>query len=247
MPNEYTFTLTPDINYTIDVPFWNITADKITLNGKVKNGFAITNCNTTILDLTDLDMSELTHTNEMFNLVTCQKLLFSKHTSNKLTDTSSMFNCCNIENADLSLLNTSNVTNMSKMFNYSTFKNLNITNLNMKNVIDTSYMFHHVTIINLIHTLDLLNVKTAVSMFDNAHIDYLNLVNFKINSSADIMYMFADAHINCLEWNTLYQLKYAKNISSIFHNCTIEKLNLRSIANVDVSFLKKFFDAIKAI
>ena len=103
------------------------------------------NPNSTQLDLSNLDTSELTSLNGAFghfNLLV--SIIFGNNfnTSN-VTDMMGLFvNCSSLTTLNLSSFNTTNVTNMTGVFyNCSSLTTLDLSNFNFTNVLDMNTMF----------------------------------------------------------------------------------------------------------
>ena len=141
---------------------------------------------TEIEGLNQVDTSEVTKMNQMFN--SCESLEYldlSGFNTNKVTDMHSMFaGCKKLSSIDLHSFDTSSVTDMSFMFfGCTSLTSLDLRNFNTAKVTDMSYMFGSN---NSLTSLDLRNFDTVKvtdmrNMFSNStRLKTLNISSFQM-------------------------------------------------------------------
>ena len=164
--------------------------------------------NAEIIDLANVDTSNVTNMNGMF--YDCKKLRslnISNFDTSNVTQMYDMFEgCSSLESLDLSNFNTSNVTNMQYMFrDCSALKSLDLSNFDMKKVTWPAYIY------GMFYGLDSLQVlKTPKAMdhnpelIQNAQFDYLmhDIVNdvYYENLSVENTTLYNEA--NCSKTTT---------------------------------------------
>ena len=108
------------------------------------------------LDLTKLNVFNITNMADMFSNAKFTSLNFNGFNTSNVTNMSYMFYYCReLTSLDLSSFNTSNVTDMSYMFYYCReLASLDLSSFNTSNVTDMSWMFRYA---NKLATLDISN------------------------------------------------------------------------------------------
>lgn len=153
--------------------------------------------NLTSLDFTNLDTSNVTNMESMFN--GCNMLtsldLSSFDTSNVTSMTSMFYKCTDLVSLNVSSFNTSNVTKMYYMFrDCSSIISLNLSNFNTSNVTNMGNMFSgckYITSLD-ISNFDTSNVTNMGSMFSNCtSLTSLDLSHFNTSKVTIMGYMFS--------------------------------------------------------
>lgn len=125
-----------------------------------------------ILDLSNLDTSNVTNMGGMFNDFAGKGVLdLSNFNTSNVTDMGSMFASSSFYALDLSSFDTSNVTNMGAMFQYATrIVNLDLSNFDTSNVTDMNNMFQGDNKLNYLNITgwNTINVTVMNNMFDGA-------------------------------------------------------------------------------
>ncbi len=170
-----------------------------------------------VIDLENLDTSNVTDMHDMFNQCTnLKKLNISNLNTSKVMNMGYMFNSCsNLVELDLNSWDTSNVTDMYRMFYQCTnLKKLNISNLNTSKVMNMGYMFNSCS--NLVeldlNSWDTSNVANASFMFcDCTNLKKLNVSNWKLTSVTSIDRTFKDTinlkFLDLNDWNLNENIK----------------------------------------
>ena len=152
--------------------------------------------NVTIMDLSNLDTSNVTNMFVMFQR--CEKLqnldLSSFDTSN-VTNMNAMFNnCYDLQILNLKGFDTKNVIEMQKTFQgLKSLENLDLSSFNTSNVTNMKGMFANCEKLSDIKmsNFDVSNVTNMMAIFQNCKsLQTLDLSNFNIETIEDVSYMF---------------------------------------------------------
>ena len=182
--------------------------------------------NVTNIDLSNLDTSNVTNMESMFD--TCRSLtsldLSNFNTSNVINMSYMFRDCVSLASLDLSNWNTSNVTNMGNMFgDCESLTSLDLSHLNTSSVRTMVSMFAGC---NKLTSLDLSNwntsnVITMADMFDYCiSLTSLNLSNLDTSSVTDMNYMFYDC--TNLSGSITIMNPNITEYSNMFINCSTE-------------------------
>ena len=145
----------------------------------------------TTLDVSNFDTRKVTSMSDMFANINVSKLDLSNFDTSNVTDMSDMFNNSNIPTLDLSSFNTNHITRMSYMFNNTSVTNLDLSSFNTSNVTDMRYMFQSSTPEKIdLSSFDTSNVKSMYSMFYKSKVKILNLSNFNTSKVTNMASMF---------------------------------------------------------
>ena len=210
------------------------------------------------IDLTYLDLSNVTDMNHMFYEDTkLEKIIWPDDLdTSKVIDMSYLFGKCeSLSEIDVSNFDTSNVTNMRSMFyNCSKLTELDVSNFDTSNVTDMSYMFYKNTELNNldISSFDTSNVTSMRSMFYNcSKLIELDVSNFDTSNVEEMNFMFMGCSslksIDVSNFNT----SKVTTMKSLFNNCnSLEQLDLNNFdtSNVtDMSFMFQYCNNLKTL
>lgn len=149
----------------------------------------------TRISFDNIDTSNVTSMNGMFNGVASTSLDLSSFDTSKVTDMTWMFaQCPNLASLDVSGFNTSNVTEMSEMFaDCENLKELDLSNFNTKNITNMSNMFYKCTNLTSLDLsgFDTSNVTNMYSMFSECS----NLANIYVGSKWSTEKVTNDGHM----------------------------------------------------
>jgi len=205
---------------------------------------APTNRELSLLEILELNTTELTNCSRMF--IACQNVTSINTegwTLNKVTNMHTMFYKCNsLTTLDVSNWDTSNVTSMEYMFCYcNNLTTLDVSNFDTKNVTDMSYMFYNCNKLTQldISNWDTSNVTSMYYMFyycnnltslDVSNWDTINVTNMNsmFNSTSKLQYIRCN---NTSTINTLASLLPSRTSS------TQGKIITTSSTNIDTTTL----------
>lgn len=149
----------------------------------------------TRISFDNIDTSNVTSMNGMFNGVASTSLDLSSFDTSKVTDMTWMFaQCPNLTSLDVSGFNTSNVTEMSEMFaDCENLKELDLSNFNTKNITNMGSMFYKCTNLTSLDLsgFDTSNVTNMYSMFSECS----NLANIYVGSKWSTEKVTNDGHM----------------------------------------------------
>ena len=150
------------------------------------------------INLTNLDTSNVTHMNHLFNF--CENLInldLSNFDTSKVKSMAAMFSVNrNLESINFgNKFDTSNVTNMGSMFNTcSSLTSLDLSNFNTSQVTNMSFMFVGFPNIELnLSGFDTSNVTNMMSMFESSKLSTLDISSFDTSNVTIMSWMFSDA------------------------------------------------------
>ena len=152
--------------------------------------------NVTIMDLSNLDTSNVTNMFVMFQR--CEKLQnldLSSFDTSKVTNMNAMFNnCYDLQILNLKGFDTKNVIEMQKTFQgLKSLENLDLSSFNTSNVTNMKGMFANCEKLSDIKmsNFDVSNVTNMMAIFQNCkNLQTLDLSNFNIKNIEDVSYMF---------------------------------------------------------
>ena len=152
--------------------------------------------NVTIMDLSNLDTSNVTNMFVMFQR--CEKLQnldLSSFDTSKVTNMNAMFNnCYDLQILNLKGFDTKNVIEMQKTFQgLKSLENLDLSSFNTSNVTNMKGMFANCEKLSDIKmsNFDVSNVTNMMAIFQNCKsLQTLDLSNFNIETIEDVSYMF---------------------------------------------------------
>ena len=155
---------------------------------------------TELLNLSSLDTSNVTSMSGMFSDSQATTLDVSGFNTSKVTNMSDMFAGTKVRTLNLSKFDTSKVTNMSGMFADTSLTSLNVSNFNTSKVTDMSCMFvgGKFTILDL-SNFDTSNVTEMWRMFDGAQATKIVLSSFNTSNVTNMYQMFSKSHVNNLD------------------------------------------------
>ncbi|WP_160141146.1 BspA family leucine-rich repeat surface protein [Listeria monocytogenes] len=132
-----------------------------------------------IVNLSNLDTSDVTNMNSMFYGTFMTSLDLTKFNTSKVTSMSNMFAYSAATSLDVSKFDTSNVTDMSNMFWESSAKNLDVSKFDTSKVTDMSIMFEGSAATSLdVSNFDTSNVTQMDRMFCRTVVTSLDLSSF---------------------------------------------------------------------
>ena len=203
---------------------------------------------TNIQGLSNLDTSNVTNMNSMFN--GCQSLtsidVSGFDTSNVISMNQMFYNCSSLTTLDLSDFDTSNVAYMSSMFeNCQALTTLDVSGFDTSNVVSMSYMFRNCSSLTTLDVsgFDTSNLAYMGSIFENCQaLTTLDLSNFDTSNVAGMTYLFCD----CSALMTLdvsgFDTSNVTTMSGIFDNCqSLTTLDLSSFDTSNVNIMSYMF------
>ena len=212
----------------------------------------------TILDLSNLDTSEVTDMSGMFYACNCKGLNLEGIDTSNVINMSAMFYDFK-EELDLSSFDTRNVTDMSGMFmggykdpGFSATVSLNLSSFNTEKVTDMSLMFYD-TYFDLsglnLGNFDTENVIDMGGMFcDCDSLTTLNLNNFDTSNVKTMGSMFS----GCSSLTTLdvssFDTKKVTDMNYMFSGCSsLAELNLKNFDTSSVGSMSGMFCGCSAL
>ena len=185
------------------------------------------------INLTNLDTSNVTHMNHLFNF--CENLInldLSNFDTSKVKSMAAMFSVNrNLESINFgNKFDTSNVTNMGSMFNTcSSLTSLDLSNFNTSQVTNMSFMFVGFPNIELnLSGFDTSNVTNMMSMFESSKLSTLDLSSFDTSNVTIMTWMFSGStNLQTIyvghKWSTDGTDTYL-----MFNNCGTNHVTLKS-------------------
>ena len=228
--------------------------------------------NTTSIDLSSFDTSNVTDMSQMFNSSKVTSLDLSGFDTSKVTTMRRMFRGVAVENLDLSSFDTSNVENLSSVFSYLDTSSLDLSNFDTSKVTDMGGLFcmAKVKSINLssfntsnvekmnqmfdgasqLETLDVSNFDTSkvtnmASMFRRTNLKNIDVSNFDTSKVTNMMWMFRDSQFNNLDLSNFNTSKVT-NIVAMFNNTpNLKTLDISNFdtSNISVDKMKNVFNS----
>ncbi|EBF5184149.1 BspA family leucine-rich repeat surface protein, partial [Listeria monocytogenes] len=151
--------------------------DKVIASGNCSRLFSGNAGN--IVNLSNLDTSDVTNMNSMFYGTFMTSLDLTKFNTSKVTSMSNMFAYSAATSLDVSKFDTSNVTDMSNMFWESSAKNLDVSKFDTSKVTNMSIMFEGSAATSLdVSNFDTSNVTEMARMFCRTVVTSLDLSSF---------------------------------------------------------------------
>ena len=196
----------------------------------------------TTLDVSNFDTRKVTSMSDMFANINVSKLDLSNFDTSNVTDMSDMFNNSNIPTLDLSSFNTNHITRMSYMFNNTSVTNLDLSSFNTSNVTDMRYMFQSSTPEKIdLSSFDTSNVKSMYSMFYKSKVKILNLSNFNTSKVTNMASMFQGCEATTINVSN-FDTSKVTNMASMFSSSKATTLDLSSFNTSKVIDMSSMFE-----
>ena len=236
-------------------PWFNYRSDikKVVVNPGVKAGtscfrlfYCFSNC--TEMDLNNLDTSNVTNMNSMFNGCNILTSLdVSGFDTSKVTTMYRMFYICkNLTSLDVSRFDTGNVTTMYQMFyGCSKLTSLDVSKFNTGNVTNMSSMFESCSKLTSLDVsgFDTSNVTTMSSMFSScSKLPSLDVSKFDTGNVTNMYCMFS----GCKNLTSLDVSKFdtgnVTNMYCMFYGCSsltsldVSRFNTSNVTRLDSMF-----------
>ena len=201
------------------------------------------------IDLTNLDLSQVTVMNSMFK--DCNNLEYIKFNNSKniliVSDISNMFeHCISLKTLDLSNFNSSKVSNMISTFsNCWSLISLNLNGFNTSSVIYFTQTFYNC---NSLTSLDLSSFDTSQAVFMNlmffncSSLTSLNLLNFNTQKVYSILGMFLEcSNLISLDLSN-FDTSSVRSITNLFTNCSgLISLDISNFNITNVEYMLDVF------
>ena len=207
--------------------------------GKSGDFYISTNMTDSLLEILDMNTSELTTTSCMFACCSNLSNISCNWNTSNVTDVEDMFNrCYSLTSLDVSNFDTGNVTNMGGMFIYcSGLTSLDVSNFDTGNVTSLGNFVAHCEQLTLITGLENFNTSNVILMeevFRNCtKLTSLDLSNWNTSNVTNMRYMFSDCSnltsLDVSNWNT----SKVTDMQYMFHNCS--NLTSLDVMNFDTS------------
>ena len=154
-----------------------------------------------VLDLSDLNTSNVKDMSGMFSNINVHKLILGDMNTSKVETMQDMFGVATIDEVDLSKLQTDNVKNLSLMFRaFDTREDLVLSNFNTSSVIDFEGMFYSTTspIIDITN-FNFSNAENINNMFYENNAQYIYLNDFNVNKIKNNILVFNECKAKILK------------------------------------------------
>ena len=182
------------------------------------------NCSVTELILSGWDMSHVANMYQMFyGCQNLESLDLSNVDLHNLTSMEYMFANCVISKVNLSGLNVSNVLSMAHMFDSASITELNLANWDARNVTNMNSMFYNcknLTSLDL-SSWDMSNGIQVSYMFAGCSMETLNLSGWQWGEATELYYMFENGNFKILDlsgWDT----SKVTSFNGMFYRCVLE-------------------------
>ena len=207
----------------------------------VSTSYMFYESNTTTLNLSSFDTSNVTNMSYMFNESQATTLDLSNFDTSNVTNMSSMFSYSKATTLDVSNFDTSNVTNMSSMFSYSKATTLDVSNFDTSNVTSMSGMFDSSQATTLdVSNFDTSNVTNMGSMFSLSNATTLDVSNFDTSKVTNMSYMFSSSQVITLNLSN-FDTSNVTNMSNMFNDSQATTLDLSSFDTSNVTYMRYMF------
>ena len=202
---------------------------------------------TSSLDLTNLDTSNVTDMSWMFENTSATSIKgLDNFNTSKVTNMIGMFDNSKATTLDLSSFNTSNVTDMSHMFWNSQATTLDLSNFDTSKVTDMTRMFSYsqATTLNL-SSFDTSKVTDMSYMFFCSKGTALNLSSFDTSKVTDMSLMFSYSQATTLDLSN-FDTSKVTNMTRMFSYSQATTLDLSNFDTSNVTDLRQMFYGSKA-
>ena len=196
---------------------------------------------TELLNLSSLDTSNVTSMSGMFSDSQATTLDVSGFNTSKVTNMSDMFAGTKVRTLNLSKFDTSKVTNMSGMFADTSLTSLNVSNFNTSKVTDMSCMFvgGKFTILDL-SNFDTSNVDNMGGMFIDSQATTLDLSNFDTSNVTEMWRMFDGAQATKIVLSS-FNTSNVTNMYQMFSKSHVNNLDLSNFNTSKVTDMNRMF------
>ena len=196
---------------------------------------------TELLNLSSLDTSNVTSMSGMFSDSQATTLDVSGFNTSKVTNMSDMFAGTKVRTLNLSKFDTSKVTNMSGMFADTSLTSLNVSNFNTSKVTDMSCMFvgGKFTILDL-SNFDTSNVDNMGGMFIDSQVKTLDLSNFDTSNVTEMWRMFDGAQATKIVLSS-FNTSNVTNMYQMFSKSYVNNLDLSNFNTSKVTDMNRMF------
>ena len=196
---------------------------------------------TELLNLSSLDTSNVTSMSGMFSDSQATTLDVSGFNTSKVTNMSDMFAGTKVRTLNLSKFDTSKVTNMSGMFADTSLTSLNVSNFNTSKVTDMSCMFvgGKFTILDL-SNFDTSNVDNMGGMFIDSQVKTLDLSNFDTSNVTEMWRMFDGAQATKIVLSS-FNTSNVTNMYQMFSKSHVNNLDLSNFNTSKVTDMNRMF------
>ena len=196
---------------------------------------------TELLNLSSLDTSNVTSMSGMFSDSQATTLDVSGFNTSKVTNMSDMFAGTKVRTLNLSKFDTSKVTNMSGMFADTSLTSLNVSNFNTSKVTDMSCMFvgGKFTILDL-SNFDTSNVDNMGGMFIDSQVKTLDLSNFDTSNVTEMWRMFDGAQATKIVLSS-FNTSNVTNMWQMFSKSHVNNLDLSNFNTSKVTDMNRMF------
>ena len=189
------------------------------------------NSNSTSLDLSNANTSNVIDMSNMFNGAKVTSLDLSGFDTNNVGNMSGMFKNISVSTLNISSFKTSLVTDMSEMFSSCKTSNLiGLENITFNAVSTTSKMFYNSTVerIDFSDLISLNNIDMSY-MFSGISADSVSIAGMSLNNVITMEKMFYQANITeLIDMNNAYAYSLT-NISDIFSECTTSTIDMGNL------------------
>lgn len=146
-----------------------------------------------IIDLTELDTSNMTTMFSMFKLCNADEIIFGNFNTSKVIDMTQMFENCRVPSLNLTSFDTRNVVKMGYMFERCRSEFIDLSSFNTLNVTDMHAMFQACEAKELdLKSFNTSRVKSMWCMFQGCSMEKLDLSSFDTHNVENTEMMFYD-------------------------------------------------------
>lgn len=207
--------------------------------------YAFEGCFARVLDLSNMNTSNVINMHGMFNQCKSQHIDMSNFDTSQVQDMSSMFLECKTCHLVFESFDTSNVTTMKEMFRESNVRNLDLSSFNTSNVTDMESMFNQCKTKTIdVSSFNTEKVTDMSGMFHNCEIDYIDLSSFNTKNVKDMSCMFWRCKSKKIDVSS-FDTRCVNEALCMFGGCETPNLNLSSFKFNDYVNMNGFFDYCK--